>query len=207
MSDIIKINTNNGTFQKIEKSLTIEEYKNKGQWPLNYIAGMGLINPIKSLGEDVVGLEVGVCRGENIVYFLENCSNIKTIHCIDPYLEYNDWNGVITQQQMDEFYEITMKNFKNHFDRIVLHKDTAKNCVSLFEDQSLDYIFIDGDHSYTGVLTDMRNYYSKVKNGGIFSGHDINLNEVRHAIIQFREENAINNQISVVENNAWYWRK
>jgi hypothetical protein len=207
MSDVIKINTNNGTFQKIEKSLTIEEYKNRDQWPLDYIAGKGLIHPIKQLGDKVVGLEIGVCRGENIVFFLENCSNIERIHCIDPYMEYNDWNGIITQQQMNEFYEITMKNFERHMNRITLHKDTAKNCVPLFENESLDYIFIDGDHSYSGVLSDMTNYYDKLKFGGIFSGHDINLLEVRNAIIKFREDNKIANEVTIVENNAWYWRK
>ena len=36
----------------------------------------------------------------------------------------------------------------------------------MIADGSLDFVFIDGDHSYTGVLSDCANYYDKVRSGG-----------------------------------------
>jgi predicted O-methyltransferase YrrM len=41
-----------------------------------------------------------------------------------------------------------------------------------FNDNSISAIFIDGDHSYSGVKKDLENWYPKIKPGGIVSGHD-----------------------------------
>lgn len=41
-----------------------------------------------------------------------------------------------------------------------------------FEDNSLDLVFIDGDHSFEQVCKDIFNFYPKVKNNGIISGDD-----------------------------------
>ena len=51
-----------------------------------------------------------------------------------------------------------------------------------FEDASLDFVFIDGDHSYDQVLADMRAWLPKVKDGGWLGGHDVGIPEVRQAL-------------------------
>jgi hypothetical protein len=43
---------------------------------------------------------------------------------------------------------------------------------SFIEDDSLDICFIDGDHTYAGCLSDIKDYYPKVKHGGYLCGHD-----------------------------------
>lgn len=42
----------------------------------------------------------------------------------------------------------------------------------LFDDESLDAVFIDASHEYQDVLDDIRHWYPKVKKGGKISGHD-----------------------------------
>ena len=211
MSDVIKINTTTNLFQKVERPLTISEYKEQGKWPFDFISAKGLVSVINDLssrlGRNVVGLEIGICKGENIVHFLEQTNRIDKIHCIDPYLPYMDWVGPVTQEDMDLWYEITMKNFAPHMDKIVMYKDTSENCVGKFENEQFDYIFIDGDHSYEGVIKDLYNYYDKVKTGGIFSGHDINLSDVQKALKEFRSVNNINAEIKFTDVNVWYWTK
>ena len=211
MSDVIRINTATNQFQKIERPLTIAEYKEQGKWPFDFIAGKGLVNVVNDLStrlnRNVVGLEIGVCKGENIVHFLEHTNKIDKIHCIDPYLPYMDWVGPVTQEDMNLYLDITMKNFEPHKDKIVFYKETSDTCVHKFQDEQFDYIFIDGDHSYEGVKKDLNNYYSKVKKGGVFSGHDINLSSVQQAVKEFREQNLITNPISFTDVNVWYWVK
>lgn len=211
MSDVIRINTATNEFKKIESQYTIEQYKKQGAWPLTWISAKGLLPIIvqsaNQLKRNVVGLEIGVCRGENIVYFLENTDKIEKIICIDPYLPYDDWNGQITKEDVERSYQITLENFLPHKNRIELHKDTSDKCVSKFYDEHFDYIFIDGDHSYKGVFEDMSNYYSKLKQGGIFSGHDINLPDVQRAVRDFRVKNNINDEIKFTDINVWYWIK
>ena len=44
--------------------------------------------------------------------------------------------------------------------------------LSSFEDEYLDLVYIDGDHSYNGVKNDLNISYKKVKTGGYICGHD-----------------------------------
>ena len=52
----------------------------------------------------------------------------------------------------------------------------SSDAVEIFEDESIDFIFIDGNHSYEYVLEDLENYYPKVKIGGILCGDDYFMN-------------------------------
>jgi len=49
--------------------------------------------------------------------------------------------------------------------------DRAKD----FEDESIDFIFIDANHTYEFVKKDIAAYLPKMKKGGIMAGHDYNL--------------------------------
>lgn len=42
----------------------------------------------------------------------------------------------------------------------------------LYAENTIDFIFIDGDHSFKGCYEDLVNFYPKVKKGKIFAGHD-----------------------------------
>jgi hypothetical protein len=52
-----------------------------------------------------------------------------------------------------------------------LHMDTLA-AASQVADGSLDFVFIDADHSYEGVAADIDAWRSKVKAGGLLCGHD-----------------------------------
>ena len=41
-----------------------------------------------------------------------------------------------------------------------------------YADKSLDFVWIDADHSVDGVLADLRAWHPKVKDDGCFAGHD-----------------------------------
>jgi len=44
--------------------------------------------------------------------------------------------------------------------------------ADLFQDNSLDFVYIDANHAYDYVVEDMEKWYPKVKNGGYLIGHD-----------------------------------
>lgn len=55
----------------------------------------------------------------------------------------------------------------------VIHDFSTKaEVVGSFPDSYFDFVYIDGDHSYNGAKSDLRNYFSKVRRGGIIAGHD-----------------------------------
>lgn len=56
--------------------------------------------------------------------------------------------------------------------RITLLQSESLQASQQFPDHTFDLIFIDADHTYDGVLSDLKAWYSKVKHGGIICGHD-----------------------------------
>jgi hypothetical protein len=56
--------------------------------------------------------------------------------------------------------------------RAELIKATSAEAVTRFKDGSLDFVYIDGDHSYKHVCEDLALYYPKLHSGGIMAGHD-----------------------------------
>lgn len=188
---------------------TVQEYKNENNWPYGWLSAVGLIPYIQKLGPDIQGLEIGVNFGDNVFYFLEQCANIKNIIGIDPYIEYFDINKVVTQDVMDDVkltMEVNLKDFTDQGRFTLLHGKST-DLADQIADESLDYIFIDGDHSYQAVVDDMEKYFSKVKKGGIFAGHDIWVPGVQRAVEDFRRKNCITAHLETVPNTTWFWIK
>lgn len=65
-----------------------------------------------------------------------------------------------------------MQQFAEKDSRIRLLRGMSNHMHKLIKDYTLDWVFIDGNHSYPAVLEDMDLWFNKVKPGGILSGHD-----------------------------------
>lgn len=65
---------------------------------------------------------------------------------------------------------------------------TSEEASKRVQNESLDIVFVDGDHSYTATLRDLELWYPKIRKGGVLSGHDFGSNpEVTRAVIDFRK--------------------
>lgn len=189
-----------------EDFMTIEELGDK--FPQEWISVKGLWPYIKRLGEKVKGIEIGTCRAESTAYLLEKCPNINLLTTIDPYKGYQDWNGEITQETVDRFRTIAQKNLERFKKRVVMLRDQSVNAADKFEDESVDFIFVDGDHSYDATLADCIRYYPKLKKGGLFCGHDYSsIQGVKDAVDEFRRQNGIKAPINPTMNSAFFWYK
>ena len=52
-------------------------------------------------------------------------------------------------------------------------------------DNSLDFVYIDANHSYACVMDDMTAWTPKVRSGGIVSGHDYDIADVKKAVDEY----------------------
>ena len=88
--------------------------------------------------------------------------------------ETGDFHSTLNQEKQDDYYQIT--KFATSFaqDRARIIRKSSADAAREIEDNFLDLVFIDADHSYEGCKTDIEVYYDKVKPGGIISGHDYN---------------------------------
>jgi hypothetical protein len=56
--------------------------------------------------------------------------------------------------------------------RIILMKSTSQGAAPMFQDDVLDFVYLDGDHELPGFQNDLDLWWPKVKPGGILAGHD-----------------------------------
>lgn len=178
---------------------TVEQLRGVGLWPLPYLSGLMMVPYINRLsGDELKGIEVGVLKGETATVVLEACPKVKTYYGVDPYREYFDVDHIKTQDQMNHFKEVAEKNLSKH---------PQYKLVDVVPEGLVDFILIDGNHSYENVLTDLNTYYPLLREGGIMFCHDYNNDEVRRAITDWRRSNRVSNPIMVMPNFLWVWYK
>jgi ASC-1-like (ASCH) protein len=169
-------------------------------------SGEGLIEPINSLKGELVGVEVGVCLAHTTEAFVKGINNLKKLYAVDNYPTFVDWDGSDwNKDRQDLMKKAAQDKMLAHKDKVEFLHVSSEEFVKTIEDESLDFVFIDGDHSFEAALKDFQNYYPKVKKGGIFGGHDIQLDSVRNALTYFLKEKS--NEVIGVTNSAWYLRK
>lgn len=69
----------------------------------------------------------------------------------------------------------------------------------LFEDASIEFVFIDADHTYEAVKQDIAAWLPKVKPGGYIGGHDMVAEAVHRAVSEVFGSNY------VVKSSGWCW--
>ncbi len=115
-----------------------------------------------------VGAEIGVDKGEFTQKF---CQAGLKMFAIDPWKYDDDYVDSRTQERLDSLYEHTKGVLAPYPDSKIIRK-TSMEAVKDFEDKSLDFVYIDGNHQLKYVIEDLFEWSKKVKTGGIICGHD-----------------------------------
>lgn len=96
-------------------------------------------------------------------------------------------HGGISEEEMDKRDLWFSERFDNcHFIRGDSHelathfKVRDLICPNKSWRETIDFLFIDGDHSYKGVAQDFKDYSPFVKKGGIICFHDIVISDQHH---------------------------
>lgn len=120
-------------------------------------------------------VEIGAWQGQSIMYLAERVKelnkNIK-LYTIDPFVVGEQQNDGVLHKAGEDFYEAYLSHIEPLKDYITTIRGSSHDVYTQFEDESIDFLFIDGDHSTEAVYKDLTLWYPKVKTGGIISGHD-----------------------------------
>jgi hypothetical protein len=118
-----------------------------------------------------VGVEVGTFRGEFSKSMLEIWNG--TLYMVDVWRgmgeEYDD---ISNHKNHTNIWEDAMNNIEPFYDRAIMIRTNSKNASKLFQDNSIDFAYIDANHSYDFVREDIELWYPKIKTGGYLWGHD-----------------------------------
>ena len=139
---------------------------------------------LKTYNLNTIICEIGVADGVNFFGLLETAQP-TLIYGIDTWNRYSlppqpaeRAYQKMTQYEYDQvkqsqYNRIKQKEEISHNIKII--KDCSSNVSSKFPDSFFDYIYIDADHSYEAVKTDIESWWPKVKTNGILAGHDYKL--------------------------------
>lgn len=120
---------------------------------------------VLKLGRICAGVEIGVLNGETSRALLNINPQIWLVG-IDPLIPDSMEASLIGNEQQ------IIENTREFGWRFKFLHDYSQNVVHQFEKESLDFLFIDGDHTYDGVKQDFDLYYEKVRPGGYIYFHD-----------------------------------
>jgi hypothetical protein len=122
----------------------------------------------KKLPKNATVVEIGTMNAENAVKIINN-SNPKILHLIDPnIIDLKNPPSRLKDPKQASICRV-LKNSS-----INLIEDYSVPASKQFEDNSVDWIYIDGDHSYEFVKADLAYWLPKIKKGGYICGHDFN---------------------------------
>lgn len=112
------------------------------------------------------GAEIGVRRGRFSKYLCK-CNPDLELFLVDPWSAYS---AKYNEERQEKIYQEMLQNTKGLNVKVI--RKTSIDALSDFEDGSLDFVFIDGDHTFDYVAPDLIYWSKKVRQGGIVALHD-----------------------------------
>lgn len=136
-------------------------------------------------------IEIGVYQGASLLSIADILKNNKTkVYAIDPWELNSEEIGY--QYQNKEFMTKSRKLFESINQKyklgIEIIQDMSQYCSGRFKDNSIDMVFLDGDHTFITVLKELELYWPKVKKGGMIAGDDYTWESVKQAVDKFSKD-------------------
>jgi hypothetical protein len=157
--------------------------------------------------ENSIGIELGVWKGNTSQKFLPKCKHLYLVDSWSPvpYKQSTEWpsyefylkryariTGSETEtgfeEAYDEIYSDVCERFKD--DPVTVFRMPTKDFFRSFNTK-VDWIYVDADHSYGGVMYDLEHAFNLIKENGIIFGDDYHFSKrgVQKALNDFKRQN------------------
>lgn len=127
-----------------------------------------LIEHFASLGF-TKGAEIGVSMGYFSEAMFKAIPNLE-LWCVDIWEPYRGNRWAASKEKNETFFKIAQERLTKYNSHII--KDTSMNAVKQFKPESLDFVYIDANHSFDYIMEDLINWTRIVRKGGIVCGDD-----------------------------------
>lgn len=125
-------------------------------------------------------VEIGAFKGKSTAFMAVEIANCKKAIRFDVV---DTWQGSSEHQKgafsedasvvANQLFEDFSRNTSSVADYIRPVRMTSLEAAQLYQDGSLDFVFIDASHDYENVKADILAWKPKVKSGGYIGGHDL----------------------------------
>lgn len=152
-------------FRRIKRNYFRRRYRSDPRWPV-----LELIEP------HMVCVELGVWKGG----FSKRIARMypRELHLVDPWRYQPEYEDRVygkragnDQAQMDAVYKRVAERF-GRWPGVFVHRMTCDQAAVLFGSEYFDWIYLDANHGYDFVKSDLGTYLPKVKAGGYITGDD-----------------------------------
>lgn len=128
------------------------------------------------------GVEIGTCWGRYARLIAQKNPDTH-IYTIDPYktMYEDEWTHRIGNKDLEKVRNKARKVLAPYKNCKMIRKSSMK-ALDYFDNGTLDFVYIDGSHHFDYVMSDIIFWGQKVKTGGIISGHNYNIVDVKDAI-------------------------
>lgn len=130
---------------------------------------------LNRLGLTGVGVEVGVQYGQFSEYVLRY-SKLACLISVDSWKHYDKGYGNdsanVSQDEQEKVYAEACERLERFGDRSEVVRMESLKAAKRFDPGSLDFVYLDANHSYNAVKADIQAWFPLVKKGGVFAGHD-----------------------------------
>lgn len=120
------------------------------------------------------GAEIGVEQGEYSERLVIANPEV-TLHLIDAWAAYKGYRDHVSQSKLDGFLQSVktrMAPYNNEIRKVHILRKFSVEAAKEFDNESLDFVYIDANHEFSHVVADLAAWVPKVRVGGIVSGHD-----------------------------------
>jgi hypothetical protein len=157
-------------------------------------------NLLKTINNPSVYVEIGIAMGFHIETILKEFNELKC-YGVDPYIPYDpsdSFNNIgkiepsLSVQQNFDLFCLSVNDRLSIYDKFNHIRKPSSVAHDMFDDSSIDLIFIDGDHTYDAVKNDCILWWNKLKTGGIMCWDDYYWEGVKKAVDEFCFEKNLN---------------
>ena len=164
------------------------------------------------------GVEIGTYRGEYAEHLLTHWAGV--LYCVDPWAnlpkeEYLDGcvidHSNMTPLNMDLIYADAKARLTKFGARVQLFRGTGDQFAAQHL-QSVDFVYIDGNHDREHVTRDIETWWPRIRSGGVLGGHDFYVRDdhlqradVLNAVWDFSER--IKTRPHVTACTSWWFIK
>lgn len=145
-----------------------------------------------------IAVEVGPASGCFTKQILATWISLQRVHCVDLWAHqpegYHDSCNLSNEVQEERFQQFE-KDFGGN-KKVKIVRQWSHIAAAAFDKESVDFVYLDANHSKAGSLNDLMAWWPIVKQGGILAGHDYCPGNgegmgVKEAVDQFAEWNQL----------------
>jgi hypothetical protein len=126
--------------------------------------------------------EIGVYRGDFAAHILKEHDELSAYYMIDPWTQLSDWDKPANKPSptLQRYHDETMRRTADWKGKRTVLRGRTVDVIDRIPDGSLDFVYIDGDHTLRGITIDLVKSYAKVRPRGWIGGDDFSASIWQH---------------------------